>query len=286
MKPSFWTNYHSHSHYCDGREAPEAQVRAARQQGVRAFGFSSHGPVPFANAWSMKPERLEGYLAETRALQQKYQGDIELYVGLEVDYVPGLCGPGTYAHALDFTIGSVHYVDQNWEGQPWEIDGATEGFMKGLVEVHGGDIQKVLRRYYALIREMVEQDPPLIVGHLDKIKIHNLNESLYREQDDWYQAEIDHTLEVIAAAGCVLEVNTRGMYKRNLDTYPSATILKKVLARNIPVMLNADSHAPEEITARFAEAAGVLQAVGFRTLRVLLDGTWQEVPFDQKGLFL
>ena len=286
MKQHFWTNYHSHSYYCDGRESPEAQVLAARQQGVRAFGFSSHGPVPFANAWSMKSERLEEYLADTRALQQKSRGSLELYVGLEIDYVPGMCGPSTYAHALDFTIGSVHYVDENWQGQPWEIDGATEGFMKGLVEVHGGDIQKVLRRYYALIREMVENDPPDIVGHLDKIKIHNLADSLYSEHDAWYQEEIDHTLEVIAAADCILEVNTRGMYKKNLDTYPSKTILKKVLARKIPVMINADSHAPTEVTARFAEAAGVLQAVGFKTLRVLLGSRWQEVPFDQKGLFL
>ncbi len=282
----FWTNYHSHSHYCDGVESPRAQVEAALRQHVGVFGFSSHCPVDFENAWSMKAEKLADYLAETSALKTEFSNQIELYVGLEVDYLPGSCGSSTYAAALDYTIGSVHYLDQNELGDPWEIDGSTEKFMRGLVEVHGGDIRKVIRLYYDRIREMISQDPPDILGHLDKIIIHNLRNSLFDESDDWYQKEIDQTLALLAETDCILEVNTRGLYKKNLSTYPSMSIMQKVLARNIPVMINSDSHAPAEITAKVPQTALQLSELGFKTLRIRRNYAWQDVAFDEEGLYL
>lgn len=282
----FWTNYHSHNYYCDGGESPEAQVQAAVQQGVKAFGFSSHCPVPFPNGWSMKQDRLDKYLSETGALKEKYRGTIELYVGMEVDYIPGVCGPADFAGRLDYTIGSIHYLGTNWNGDPWEIDGATEGFIKGLVEVHGGDVEGVLRQYYAHFRQMVQQNPPDVVGHLDKIKIHNIQGSLYDEESDWYQAEIDQTLDAIAGAGCTVEVNTRGVYRKKLDIYPSLTILKKMRLRDIPIMLNSDSHAPGEITLAFAETAHQLRQIGYERVRVLIGNEWKDVPFDKDGLYL
>ena len=42
-----YTNYHGHCHYCDGQEPPEAYVRAALEQGMRSYGFSSHAPLPY-----------------------------------------------------------------------------------------------------------------------------------------------------------------------------------------------------------------------------------------------
>ncbi|GHB64886.1 histidinol-phosphatase [Persicitalea jodogahamensis] len=281
-----FTNYHSHSHYCDGVEPPRAQVEGALQQNVGVFGFSSHGPVDFVNAWSMQAEKLADYLAETRALKSEFSDKIELYIGLEIDYLPGSCGPSTYASALDYTIGSVHYLDKNELGEPWEIDGSTEKFMRGLVEVHGGDIRKVIGLYYDRIREMLTLDPPDILGHLDKIIIHNLHNSLFDESDDWYQKEIDQTLDLLAETDCVLEVNTRGLYKKNLSTYPSMPIVAKALARNIPVMINSDSHAPAEITARLSDTALQLKQLGFKTLRILHNNAWRDVAFDGEGLYL
>lgn len=285
MKP-FWTNYHSHSYYCDGVESPQAQLEAAIRQGVRAFGFSSHCPINISNTWSMPFQRLPEYMQEINALKQQFGEQIEVYVGLEVDYVPGVCGPRTFAPDLDFTIGSIHYLDNNEVGEHWEIDGSTEKFMRGLVEVHGGDIQKVIKLYYQRIREMIEQDPPDIVGHLDKIKIHNLRNSLYNETDAWYQNEIEETLTLLAESDCVLEVNTRGLYKKNLSTYPSMAILKKARQRNIPIMINSDSHAPSEITARIPRTALQLKQAGFKTARVLVGGKWQDIAFNEEGLYL
>jgi histidinol-phosphatase (PHP family) len=283
---SFWTNYHSHSYYCDGVESPQAQLEAAIRQGVKAFGFSSHCPIGFSNTWSMQPERLAEYLHETRKLKVDFENDLEVYVGLEIDYIPEICGPKKFAADLDFTIGSVHYLNKNEVGEPWEIDGTTEKFTRGLVEVHAGDIQKVVKLYYRRIREMIEQDPPDILGHLDKIKIHNLRNSLYDESEDWYQQEIEETLALLAESDCILEANTRGLYKKNLSTYPSMSVLKIAKQRNIPVMINSDSHAPSEITAKISRTALQLRQIGYKTLRVLKQGKWQDIAFNEEGLYL
>ncbi|MEL6846638.1 MAG: PHP domain-containing protein, partial [Bacteroidota bacterium] len=88
-----WTNFHSHSHFCDGKGSPEEQVKSAIEKGMASFGFSSHCPVPFETSWAMKASALPEYLRETRRLQTSYADQIELYVGLEVDYIPSIIGP-------------------------------------------------------------------------------------------------------------------------------------------------------------------------------------------------
>lgn len=282
----FWTNYHSHSHYCDGAGTPEQQVLGAIDQGLRCFGFSSHGPLPFSTSWSMKPERLSDYLKEVQQLKEKYAGRIELYLGLEIDYIPLVNSIAQFVDRLDYTVGSVHYVDAFDDGTPWEIDATTDVFLKGLVEIHGGDIQNALKRYYGHIRTMVGHDCPDVVGHLDKIKMHNVNGSLFREEEEWYRQEVLLTLESIARAGCIVEINTRGLYKRKQAVYPSHWVIREMHEMKIPVMINSDSHSPAEITACFAETAGRLKAAGYRALRILLQGEWQDVAFDEKGLYL
>ncbi len=282
----FWTNYHSHSHYCDGSGSPEEQVLGAIEQGVSAFGFSTHSPVPFESGWNMKAERLDAYLKETQLLKEKYADRVELYIGLEVDYIPHSCGPNLYKDRLDFTLGSIHYLDNDAQGMPLEIDGSTTGFMNGLADMYDYNIQTMLEKYYAYFRKMVSEDKPDIVGHLDKIKMHNINNALFDENDVWYVDAVQETLEAIAQSGCIVEVNTRGVYKRNQKPYPSLQILKQMKALEIPIMINSDSHHPTEITAKYAKTAEILQQVGYKTVRVLLGGQWQDIPFSLHGLII
>ena len=240
----------------------------------------------------MPADRLDDYLQQTRALKAQYAGQIELYVGLEVDFVPGqvrpgqagpclagpsLVGPATYRDRLDYTIGSVHYVGLDAHGQPWEIDGSQAVFLDGLTNVHRGDIEAVIRLYYGLIRQMVGQDPPDIVGHLDKIKIQNPGGVLWDEAASWYREELIETLDAIAASGCMVEINTRGLYKKNLTTYPGPNSLPLLRERNIPMVINSDSHHPTEITLGFPQAAQALRDAGYQTVRALLDNQWQDI---------
>ena len=91
-----WTNYHSHTHYCDGKGEPELYVKSAIQKGMYAYGFSGHSPVPFESGWNMKFEKLTTYLNEIKALKIKYNDQLKIYLGMEIDYVKDLISVDQY----------------------------------------------------------------------------------------------------------------------------------------------------------------------------------------------
>src|SRR4051812_37908640 len=98
-----WTNYHSHSKYCDGKGELADYIQAARKAKVTSMGFSSHAPVPFDCKWCMKKENLQLYLSEINDLK-KSTTDIEIYKSLEIDFVPGIISPYQFKDELDYTI--------------------------------------------------------------------------------------------------------------------------------------------------------------------------------------
>ncbi|HMJ70766.1 MAG TPA: histidinol-phosphatase [Cyclobacteriaceae bacterium] len=279
-----WTNYHCHTNFCDGKKPVADVVSEAKKLGMLALGISSHAPLPFPAKWCMKPEMLDAYLGEIADARSKTT-DMQIYAGLEVDYIPDKVSPHTFKDKLDYTVGSVHFVDQLPNGEGWGIDGTYEVFMGGLVAIYGGSIRQAINRYFTLTREMVINATPDVVGHIDKIKMHNRGDHFYQEAEPWYKQEVKQTLDVVAKAGCIIEVNTRGLYQsRTDDPYPSPWILQEILDRNIPITLSSDAHHPDDLVNRFTEVAGDLLSIGFKKLRILLDGRWTDVPFDQHGI--
>jgi len=287
MKRGF-TNYHGHLHYCDGKGTADEYALAAISYGMLACGFSSHAPLPYPIAWTMSQESLSAYAEEIESANAKYAGQLEIYRGLEVDYVPGLAGPSHQRlrdARLDYTIGSIHLVDFFPDGRPWEIDGPHRHFLDGLNEIFHRDIQTAVERYYELTREMIEKDPPDVVGHLDKIKMQNEEGTLFSEKAIWYQDAMEDTLQSIAQKGLIVEVNTRGIYKKKTaETYPSPGVLRRMNELNIPVMINSDAHHPRELTECFEETARLLLEVDYTHCRVLLEGKWQDLPLTTEGL--
>jgi len=164
-------------------------------------------------------------------------------------------------------------------------DGPLDGFKKGLHDIFGGDIKKAVSRYFELTRMMLDEDCPDIVGHLDKIKMQNSREHFFNETETWYRDELRSTLEAVAESGAVLEVNTRGLYKKkSAELYPGTWALEQALELDIPIMLNSDGHHPSEITAEFATAATILNNVGYTAATIIADGEWQEVGLSPAGL--
>ena len=283
-----WTNYHSHCHYCDGKMPPEDHIMEAIRQNIKIFGFSSHCPVPFQNSWSIKLENFQAYLSEIDGLKEKFAGQIELYKSLEVDFIPDVISihSDLIKNAnLNYTVGSVHFVGQFENSDWWEIDGTTTRFKEGLSSIYHDDIQQVVKDYFSNIRKMVQEACPEIIGHLDKIKMHNGKEYFFDENDDWYQKELLATLEEIKSSHAIIEVNTRGMYKKyTTEPYPGKIALHAINKLGIPVCINSDSHHPSEITKCFPETAGLLQTIGFKNLRIFRNKEWVDVGFNSAGL--
>lgn len=274
-----WTNYHCHTNYCDGKKSVADVVAAAKGKGIMSLGISSHAPLPFETKWAMKRAMLAAYLDDINNAKAG-TGNMQLYAGLEVDFIPGRITPYSFKDCLDYTVGSVHFVNDTWE-----IDNTYDVFMDGLTNIFKGSIRDAVGRYYALTREMVSTTPPNIVGHMDKIKMHNRGDHFFMEDEPWYREQVDLTLDAIGKADCIIEVNTRGIYQKKTDTtYPSPWILKEILRKNIPITISSDAHHPDDLVNHFPETARQLIDIGFKKIRILLDGRWTDVAFNENGI--
>ena len=77
-------NLHQHSVFCDGTNTPEEVVLEAIKKGFGSIGFSSHCYMPYYDL-SMSLEKEVEYKKTVRALQEKYAGQIDIFLGLEYD---------------------------------------------------------------------------------------------------------------------------------------------------------------------------------------------------------
>jgi len=279
------SNFHTHSEFCDGVGELEQYVNEALNYGFQAIGFSSHAPLPFYKSWVMPQERLEEYCTSIQELKIKYADRIQVYLGLEIDYIPGIIGPRSQQFKdlnLDYTIGSIHLVKN---GKP---DGYTytgeygKEFDQLLHDVYGGDSAEFVKHYYSLIREMVREHQPEIIGHLDLIKKVNKEFKYFDETAAWYKEEVLRTLEVVADSKAVLEVNTGGIAKGYVkDPHPSPWIVKECNKLGIPIMLNSDAHNPNHMNTYFKEVIPQLREAGYTEQRVLLNGAWVNVSLEE-----
>jgi histidinol-phosphatase (PHP family) len=251
---------------------------------MTSIGFSSHAPVPFPVTWTMKKDDLPKYLTDIEALKKDFP-TLQLYNGLEIDFVPGKVAPADFQQLLDYTIGSIHFVDFFPDGKPWEIDGSPIVFKDGLNKIFKNSFKDAVSRYFELTREMIDTSCPTIVGHLDKIKIQNHDGEFFSESDPWYQQQMIETLNKIADSGAIVEINTRGIYqKKSHTTYPSPWVIELMRLRHIPVTINSDAHHPDDLINQFEETASLLYTLGYRKISILRDGSWQPVNLDPNGI--
>lgn len=122
-----FSDFHLHCSLCHGEGDPEQFVEVAINLGLAAIGFSSHAPLPLDNRGAMAESDMVEYCSTIRKLEKKYQGKIKMYLGMEIDYFPGLSGPGSRKFrdlGLDYTIGSVHFMRDDLSGKYLSIAGS------------------------------------------------------------------------------------------------------------------------------------------------------------------
>jgi histidinol-phosphatase (PHP family) len=207
---------------------------------------------------------------------------INILLALEIDYIPGITLPINHyhkKHPFDYFIGSVHLVKNEDSEKFWFIDGPDITiYDNGLKEIFSGDARKAVTAYYRQVQEMIVTQKPDIVGHLDKIKMYN-RDRFFSEEESWYMKLVEESLEVAAGAGCVIEINTRGIYKKRSETlFPGPEVLKKIHERNIPVTITSDAHKPHELSLCFEEARKTLMNLGFESTWLKTAVGWKEIP--------
>lgn len=275
------TDYHVHSTYCDGLNTLEDVVKSAILKDIKVLGISSHAPIPYENAWTMKDQSvLERYISEMIRLKDQYKNQIELYTGLEKDYFEGEQLPQDNKNwslfPVDYMIGSVHIFACG--DKHYSVDGNGEDFLITLNEMFDGNIQKFSEKYYRMLTEMTLTKDFDIIGHLDILKKNNRGNAWFTEEEKWYQKHVLDTLDAISRKEKIVEINSGGITRGYMDTfYPSAWILKECLKRNIRVMINSDAHHEKNLGAYFDRAQALIKQIGYKSQVVLKDCQWQEI---------
>jgi len=275
------SNFHGHCTFCDGKAEAEEFVKAASANGFRAYGFSSHSPLPFRTNWNMDIEKMPQYIAEINRLKQIYS-EPEIYTGLEIDYLDETWNaniPYFKDLPLDYRIGSLHFI-------PWQlplteenmlcIDGPYEDFLDGVNLHCGGSIRRMTELFFETSMRMVETGGFDVVGHIDKIHYNGSRHPDFDILASWFLRPFLALLDLVAEKGLTVEINTKYLNRLG-ETFPHINSFGELKTRNIPVMVNSDCHFPALVNDGRAKTLQLLREAGYCSVRELVKGKWEDV---------
>ncbi len=244
-------NLHTHTQFCDGHAQMEEFVKAAIEHGITRLGFTPHSPLPFHTPCNMEKEKVEAYFAEVTRLRREYCGKIDIYAGMEVDFLDEW-GPWSEYFAelpLDYKIGSVHFVPTpDGSGEYVDIDGKPERFTENMHKVFDDDVEWVVRKYYEQALKMIERGGFEIIGHLDKV---GYNASVFRrgiDREPWYDTLVKREIEGVMDMGYIVEVNTKS-WENHGRMFPDERYWDLLRRWGATLVINSDAHYPELINA-------------------------------------
>jgi histidinol-phosphatase (PHP family) len=260
------TDYHLHTPLCGhATGAPRDYVLAAQRAGLAEIGFSDHNPMPTQfDDWRMAPHQLPEYLAlidEARREFPKYP----IRLGLECDFI---VGQEAQVNALarsadwDYLIGSVHYITPDWD-----VDNP-----KHLKRWGEHPVEEIWQAYFDAYTKMAQSCLFDFLAHPDLVKKFG-----HRPEGDLSRFYLP-TLDAVKEAGVVLEVSTAGLRKDVKEIYPSADFLRAAHSRHIPIVINSDAHAPDEVAHEFDRAYALVRDIGYR--QVMRFRNRKAVPVD------
>lgn len=271
------TNYHSHCNFCDGRGAMEDFVKAAIACGMTAYGVTSHTTFPMPPVKSLQPHTYGKYFEEFARLRALYSSQIELYVGLEIDYLDEVRNPRMPFYATlptDYTIGGVHFV-ANDRGKWMCTDGSFECFREAAQECFGGDIRRIVELFYTKSRLLVKCGNFDILAHPDKIA---LNASQFTPgilQEAWYEELAYNHICSLKNGDFLVEVNTKALEQHN-RIFPGVEWLPLVRKLGLKLVVNSDCHDVDKIESGRYETLRLLQDAGINKVWELHAGRWGE----------
>lgn len=242
-------NFHSHTQFCDGRATMETMVQAAIETGLKHWGFSPHSPVPIESSCNMLTDQTLQYFSEVSRLKKIFHDRINLYAGMEIDYLDSSWGPAnTYFQSLplDYSIGSVHFVPSN-EGFV-DVDGRFESFKAKMERFFHNDIRHVVDSFYDQSENMLLEGGFDIIGHFDKI---GHNASMFKpgiEDESWYRNRVNSLVDLIIDKRVIVEINTKA-WDTSHRVFPLPSWLPRLIKAGIHIIVNSDAHYPDKTNA-------------------------------------
>ena len=263
-----YSNLHTHTVFSDGVNTLEKMVLAALEQGFVSLGFSDHSFTPFDTSYCMREEVLPAYLRETRRLARKYEGQIEIYTGLEWDGFSELPDRA----AFDYLIGDCHYVRV---GEAYySIDHDEADHKRTIRTQFGGDPLALARAYFDTYVSCQRKHRPDILGHFDLPVLYGC----MPEESPVYRRMALEALLASLEVTPLLEVNTGAIAKkRRSEPYPAVFLLREALAHGAKFVLSSDAHKAANLHFYHDETAELLHSIGCREIVQLRKGRFEEV---------
>ncbi|MFI3313576.1 MAG: histidinol-phosphatase [Eubacteriales bacterium] len=262
-------NLHTHTTFCDGKNTAEEMVLDAISKGLTSLGFSGHAPLPITNTWAMTRETLPQYIAEVHRLQAKYEGQLEIFLGLENEYILQ-----TAPTPFDYTICSVHMIEQS--GQV-EIDNTSELLVSSVTRYYGADPIGSVHDYYDLVVKAAGCGD--ILGHFDLICKFNDKTGLYQETESPYLDIASEALVACMEQDVIVELNTGAMARGNRSVpYPNPQFYDLIAEKKGRVVITSDAHSTDALGYYYNESVELLKSHGIFTQQMLTKNGFIEVP--------
>lgn len=243
---------HLHTPYCRHAAGPmEAYVEAALRAGLEEAGFLEHAEagIEYAHRAWLTPEELDRYWGEAGELKAKYHGRIRVTAGLELGYnpeaVPALQDVAG-RHPWDRIGLSFHFLRDETAGCHLNLSSSKDPNQRFLLAL---DPAAVHERYYRTLLESLNHFRPAFLCHLDVIR-RNLPD-LGTHPSVW--PLIQELLKRMCRLDVGLEINTAG-YRYTGDLYPAAPVRREALRLGVRLVLNSDSHHPDQVGSGFSRA--------------------------------
>lgn len=260
--------YETHCHTTLCKHAigtPEEYCYHAIRRGLKGIIFTCHAPLP--NGWSaevrMADEEFPAYVAMVERVRLAFVGQLDVRLGLESDFMPGLEPWLKSLHArepLNHVLGSVHY----------QMAFYRERYFTG-------DVFAFQQTYYEHLALAAESGLFDTLSHPDLIK----NEAPLQWHFPRIKPYIERALDRIAATGVAMELNTSGLLKTVREMNPGPAQLSLMRERGIPVVIGADAHRPDRVGDGFVAALGLLRAAGYDEVSFFVERRRVSVALSQ-----
>ena len=279
MQKPIKVSMHNHSTFSDGTDTLEDMLEYAYGAGLTHYTISDHSYNTIDNDWNnMTPELYERYLKEASAMKKRYEGRMDVFISMEMEYITSLGISTCYADdllpKLDYVIGGVHDIGK--DGRFMAVDYTRDLFTDGIRDIFDGNVKSAVECYYETYVEMIKTLKPQQGAHFDLIKKNDLNSELFNRESQWYTDLVFDCIDVISTTDTVMEVNTGGVARYSDKCfYSDEKIIKRFREKGIAVTIAADAHSKSMIDSFYGMAVERLKVGGYDEIAVPSHDGWK-----------
>ena len=263
-------SYHTHTIFSDGTNTLDEMLRQAVNLGWKEIGISDHLIVhknvkkssfyAFYNARGRAHMYRDSFEQARKDLIEnaKYFRDtaskypLKVYLGYEADFFTYKGWLAEFKDLImeidhDYLISGNHYFMTEDGEDIFDVCYPDESILSNF--------ETYLRRHYETIGLAVESGLFTFLAHLDYARRSEKHKFFPKLEEQ------KNIVQKLQKARMACELSTKGL-RRIDDFYPSETVVKDLIARQVPIVISDDAHYTTELGMDFDKAEAQLERLG------------------------